>query len=245
VELRDGRVSVQLRRHGVEQAVEGDFLVSTIPIGRLVRMLQPTPPAAVMDAARFLRHRMLLLFFLCLNKERALDNASIYFTEPQFLFRRITEFKHLSPAMAPDGKTSLCVEITHFEDESLATDDPAQLLGVVVDQLEGGGLLNPGDVGAHHFLRVPNTYPVYEVGYPEALEGLLNYLATHDNVISIGRQGLFFYNLMHNCMLGGYQVGQQLGTGDRQGRRKVIESVYEERKAKYRRSGKSATLKRA
>jgi protoporphyrinogen oxidase len=241
VEPRSNRVSVSLREGGRETTLEGDLLISTIPIGRLVAMLESEPPAEVLRAASFLRHRSLLLVLLCLTRERLLDHASIYFTEPEYPFRRITEFKHLSPSMAPDGKTSLCIEITCFEDDSLWREEPERLFRLVSEPLERGGFLSLSDVESYHVLRVPFTYPVYEVGYGEALETLLRHLELRENVVTLGRQGLFFYNLMHNCMLDGYRLAAAIEGRDAAGRREVIQRLYAERREKYV-SARSSTL---
>lgn len=233
VDQHERHPSVIFRQQNAERNIEGDFLISTLPIANFVRLLNPTPPPDVIRAANFLRHRTLLLFYLCLNKERALRHASIYFTEPGFPFRRITEFKHLSPTMAPEGKTSLCVEITCFEGDRVSNEDPESLFRVITESLEKGGFLNTNELGAYHFLRVPYAYPVYEVGYASALDTLLSYLGSYDKAVSVGRQGLFFYNLMHNCILQGHQLGEELSGLDRAGWKSLIQKVYAQRIAKY------------
>jgi protoporphyrinogen oxidase len=233
VERHGERVQVRYRSAAGDGTVEGDFVVSTLPVGKFVAMLSPEPPKPVLEAARFLRHRTLLLVLLCLGKERALDYTSIYFTEPQFPFRRITEFKHLSASMAPKEKTSLCVEITCFDDDPVAQEDRSKLLASVIEPLERGRFIRTSDIDTCHVLRVANTYPVYEVGYEGALGTLLEHLAALDNVVSIGRQGLFFYNLMHNCMLGGYGLAEGIHGRDAVGRHQVIQRLYAERREKY------------
>ena len=74
---------------------------------------------------------------------------------------------------------------------------------------------------------------MYEVGYEAALRTLLEHLAAFENVASIGRQGLFFYNLMHNCMLGGYRLAEGIDGRDGAGRHEVIQRLYAERLEKY------------
>jgi protoporphyrinogen oxidase len=239
VERHGERVQIRYRSAAGDGTVEGDFVVSTLPVGKFVAMLSPEPAKPVLEAARFLRHRTLLLVLLCLGKERALDYASIYFTEPQFPFRRITEFKHLSASMAPKEKTSLCVEITCFDDDPVTQEDKSKLLTNVIEPLERGKFIRTSEIDACHVLRVAHTYPVYEVGYEAALRTLLEHLAPLENVVSIGRQGLFFYNLMHNCILEGHRVGMDLAAADAAGREALIAQIYRRRLDKYGVSGSS------
>ena len=126
---------------------------------------------------------------LCLGKERALEYASIYFTEPQFPFRRITEFKHLSASMAPKEKTSLCVEITCFDDDPVAQEDRSKLLASVIGPLERGKFIRASEIDTCHVLRIAHTYPVYEVGYEAALRTLLEHLAAFENSCRSGGRG--------------------------------------------------------
>ena len=237
VERRGERMQVHYRSAGGEGTLEGEFVVSTLPVGKFVAMLSPEPAKPILEAARFLRHRTLLLVLLCLGKERALEYASIYFTEPQFPFRRITEFKHLSASMAPGEKTSLCVEITCFDDDPVTQEDRSKLLTSVIGPLERGKFIRASEIDTCHVLRVAHTYPVYEVGYEAALRTLLEHLAALENVVSIGRQGLFFYNLMHNCILEGHRVGTDLAAADGAGREQLITEIYRRRLDKYGVSG--------
>lgn len=232
IEQKEGSL-VHFLNNGKEEKMRGDFLISTIPITNLLKFLSPTPPNGIFRLADSLRYRALLLFFLCLRKEKALDYQCIYFTESRFPFRRITEFKNLDATMTPEIKTSLCVEITCFENDEMFRKDTETIFMSAIERLESCGFIKKEDVESYTLLRIPHAYPLYDIHYERALDELLNYLGSLDKVVSIGRQGLFSYNTMSNSILSGYELGQKLSAIRGNEMKNVIHSVYSERKGKY------------
>ncbi|MBI4229179.1 MAG: FAD-dependent oxidoreductase [Deltaproteobacteria bacterium] len=229
---KDG-VSVTVKKDGEEYQLDGDFLISTIPITHLIRMLSPSPPFEVNNKARLLRYRTLLLLYLCIGKEAALKYGCIYFTEDRFLFRRLTEFKHLDKAMSPEGKTSLCVEITCFENDEIHRMDKDEVSRIVVEQLERGGFILGNDVEGVHLLRIPYAYPVYGINSRLVLDEVMTYLGSLDRLVSIGRQGLFFYNAMNSSIIMGSHLSERLAVTDVSRRKEIIRGVYNDRRRKY------------
>ena len=231
---RNDGVSLILRTKGREQRVDGDFLISTIPITQLVGMLKPAVPADIGRKVKLLRYRTLLLLYLCIRREWVLKDQCIYFTEEPYLFRRITEFKHLDKGMAPQGMTSLCIEMTCFDNDQIYDKDKEEICRIVVEQLENGGYLKRDDIEGYHFLRIPFAYPVYELKSNSILESVLNYLGGYGNIISIGRQGLFFYNAMNSSIILSHDLANKLSLYNRTRRREIIKAFYHLRLKKYK-----------
>jgi protoporphyrinogen oxidase len=233
IEQKQEGISAHFLKNGAEEKLRGDFLISTIPITNFLKMMSPSPPEEILRSVDSLRYRALLLLFICIKKEKALDYQCIYFTESKFPFRRITEFKNLDEAMAPETRTSLCVEITCFENEEMFRRDSETIFKDVTQQLESCGFIKRSDVESYTLLRIPHAYPVYDLHYNKVLEELLNYLSSFDKLISVGRQGLFSYNTMSNSILSGYDLGQKLSTAQENERQNIIQGIYGERKGKY------------
>ncbi|MGB9715797.1 MAG: FAD-dependent oxidoreductase [Thermodesulfovibrionales bacterium] len=226
-------ISVTIQKDKKEEIIDGDFLISTIPVTNMLKMLRPLPPEEILRLADSLRYRALILLFICLRKEKVLDYQCIYFTENRFPFRRITEFKNLDKSMAPSGKTSLCVEITCFEDEEIFRKDSEVIFKDVIKQLETNGFIKIDEVEKYSLLRIPYAYPVYDIHYNMVLDKVLDYLGSLDKIITIGRQGLFSYNTMSNSILMGYDLGKKLSSVKENEIKNIIQSVYVERKEKY------------
>lgn len=226
-------ITVVCNQNGSEIELKGDFLISTLPITRLVDILSPSPPSQISQDVKSLKYRTLILLFLFLGRNELLKHQCIYFPEDHYVFRRITEFKHLGPQMAPPGKTSLCVEITCFEGDAIWGKGQEELLHVVTEQLEGIGYLRREDMEGHQLQRIPFAYPVYELGYADVLDRVLNQLKSYPNMLSIGRQGLFFYNAMNSSILTSYELGEKLAQCRKEDWAAIVEETYESRKFKY------------
>ena len=64
-----------------------------------------------------------------------------------------------------------------------------------------------------YILRVPNCYPVYEIGYQVDLKKVENYLDMIENLIPIGRYGAFKYNNQDHSILMGILAAEKITQG--------------------------------
>ena len=194
----DGRVVRAIAVVGQATVVPRGPIVSTLPLPLVVRLLGASLGQAARDAARALRFRHLRVIFLRLAVPRVSRNASIYFPEPQMCVARVSEPRNRSREMAPDGETSLVAEVPCFLDDAVQQLDDAVLAARVVDELTAARLIAPAQVieWRHHFL--PNAYPVYARDYAEHVAVLRRALAPIENLIPLGRNGLFFYSHLHD-----------------------------------------------
>jgi len=226
--------AVSFRQDGDLQTLDADFVVSTLPVTALVKLLSPAAPEAVAAACRgSLRYRSVALLFIRLEEPEAIPHLCIYFTQQGPSFRRLTEFRRLSPRLAPEGRTSLCVEITFAEGDGLSALSDRELFELAAGQLSGLGMLRRPKVSGYQVLRLPFAYPVYELGYEAGLEAVLGWLGGLASLVSVGRQGLFHYNTMANSVLEGYGVGERLAAALPGQRGEIIRSVYAGRMNKY------------
>lgn len=235
VRHRDDGVCVTVRTGRELGQVEGDFLISTLPITALITMLKPAVSSRIIGKGKLLRHRTLLVLCLCLRRDTVLKDQCVYFTEDQFFFRRITEFKHLDSGMTPAGKTSICVEITCFENDGIYRMSRNDLSELVISQLVLSGYVCRSDIEEMHFVRVPFAYPVYEMASTNALDEVLGCLESYDRLLSIGRQGLFHYNAMNSSILTATELGKRLAETGLNNMRGLVRETYQIRREKYRR----------
>ena len=233
IESKIDGIFLNVMREGEQIPVKGDFLISTIPLSQLVGMLSPAMPIEIGKQAELLKSRTLLLLYLCIKKECVLKDQCIYFTEEPYFFRRITEFKHLNEGMALQGKTSLCIETTCFEGDDIYQKGQEEILAITVEQLERGGYLKRGDIEDYRFQQIPFAYPVYTLSYSSALESIFDQLQVYRNILSIGRQGLFFYNAMNSSLIMSCELGKKLAVSNRGEWEQIIRDTYKKRLGKY------------
>ena len=87
------------------ERIEVDEVVSSLPMNRLLGMLDPG--ACREDLRSYFRFRNLVLVALFINKEKITDSASLYFPGSDTLFTRAYEPRNRCASMSPPGKTSL------------------------------------------------------------------------------------------------------------------------------------------
>ena len=190
--------SVVVREGERQQVIGGSEFISTIPVTRLVTMLDPAPPDEVMTAASRLRFRDLVVVAVMIDRERVTDQTWIYIPERGIPFGRIHEPTNWSSEMAPPGKTLLVMEFFSYRGDEVWNARDDALTDLTVSHLEGLGFINRAEVLGSMVVRVPKAYPLFEVGFKEQVNVIADYLARFTNLHTAGRAGMFrYYNMDH------------------------------------------------
>ena len=181
-----------------------DRVVSTMPITELVKLLNA--PLEVSNAAARLKYRDLICVFLRLKKRYFSESHWIYFPGKQII-GRLHEPKNWSPGMAKDEQTGICLEIfcNRHDDVWKAKDD--KLADEAIKELP---LLNESEVEDSCVLRITDAYPIYDLGYKQNLESVMQFLSSYENLFILGRTGSFRYSNMDACLEGGSSLGKLL-----------------------------------
>lgn len=222
--LTGGRVTRLEHRHGrilsacvsSERGYEeyiADGFVSTIPLPALVRLLDPVPPPEVLAAAARLRYRDLLLVTVMLKRERVTDQTWIYVPDPEIPFGRIHEPTNWSSRMAPPGHTLLVTEHFCFRDDAVWNAPDERLVTSTVRHLERLGLIGREEMLDALVVRIPNAYPLFEVGYGARCDCLRDYLGGFSNLRISGRTGDFRYHNMDHALEAGIKAAMELMEG--------------------------------
>ncbi len=202
--------SITIRDQDRVFAVPADEFISSIPITRLLGMLDPAPPARVLKAAAALKYRDLVVVAVMVNRERVTDQTWIYLPEKEIPFGRIHEPKNWSPAMAPKGSSLLVMEYFSSRGDSLWNMHDDKLATLTIDHLIQLGFIRKQDVVDSMIVRVPNAYPLFEVGYREHVQVLLDYLGLFSNLHSAGRNGMFRYYNMDVAIQSGIETAEKI-----------------------------------
>jgi protoporphyrinogen oxidase len=200
------RVAAERNRiHTVEYVTDGQRLslgasavVNTLPITLLARILDPAPPPHILEAARRLRFREVVLVTLFLDQPTVSDAACIYFPQREFEFTRVHEPRNRSAEMSPPGKTSLVVELPCFEGDAVWTREDSALVAGVVRDLDRIGLIRAPAAAGSTVTRLSRAYPVYARDYRAASGAVLDHLRGFENLATLGRGGGFFYGHVHD-----------------------------------------------
>ena len=197
----------------VEDAVE--HVISSIPLPVLVRQLSPSPPEAVVSAAKGLRFRHLRTVNLVLDRAHLFPDQWVYVHDPELAVGRVQNFGSWSPWMLADPSTS-CVGMEYF----CSTGDPiweasdAQLIARATAELERAGLAKGARVLDASSVRVPRAYPVYDQHYRGRLDTIRAWLSGFSNLQPIGRYGMFKYNNSDHSVLTALLAAENLFGAD-------------------------------
>jgi protoporphyrinogen oxidase len=198
---------------GREQALECDVVLSTLPLPILVNMTTPALPAEVVNHAAKLRYRSLKLIYVVLKRPVLTDFHWVYLLDEQFRVNRVSEQKNVSPYMVPADRTVLCVELSVWKDEPLWTASDEEIYRLTLrDLMQMGYGITEDEVEEYHITDIPTAYPVYELNFEDHLIPTLEGVHAIDNVLTLGRHGLFLNNSMDDNVLLGMRVADHLET---------------------------------
>lgn len=186
-------------------------VISSIPITRLVALIEPKPPAEILEAAQKLTYRDFLIVLLVVDKKDLFSDQWIYIHSSDVKVARIQNFKNWSAAMVPDtDKTSVGMEYFCQEGDEIWTMQDTHLADLAARELHELGLAEENDILDSFVIRQPKAYPVYDKGYDTHLDLLRDFLGSFENLQTIGRNGLHRYNNMDHSMQTGIFAAQNI-----------------------------------
>lgn len=200
---------------GRTQTVPGSSFISSMPVTQLLKWLDPPPPPHVLHAANQLNYRDFLTVCLIIKKQELFPDNWLYIHDPSVQVGRIQNFKNWSPDMVPDPKmTSLGLEYFCDEGDEFWNMADEDLIELGKREIAKIGLAQVTDVVDGVVFRVEKSYPVYDADYAASLETIKVYLATLENLQTIGRNGLHRYNNQDHAMLTGMLAVRNLLYGE-------------------------------
>jgi len=193
-------VSVTYKTESGLHELKTDFVANTIYLKDFVEMMEPKAPSKVITAAKNLKYRSLVLVYLIVNKPKVLKDNWVFFPEKKYVFSRISEHNSFSKFIVEKGKAIITAEIPCEFGSDLYNGNDNYLFRRVMDDLEKAEILQASDVEEYLVRKAGRVYPVYDINYRNNLKVILDYLDGFDNIITLGRQGLYNYNNTDHCI---------------------------------------------
>jgi len=187
-----------------KQALPVDYLFSSIPLPKLVNMLDPLPPEDIITTASKLVFRSFITVNIILDKKDVFPDQWIYVHSPRVKLGRIQNYKNWSLAMVADPqKTTLGLEYFCNEKDILWNMNDTDLIGYALDELEKIGIFLRRYFLNGFVVRYQDAYPIYFLGYNEYVDIIRRYLSRFSNIQTMGRAGLFRYDNSDRALLTG------------------------------------------
>jgi protoporphyrinogen oxidase len=181
---------------GEVDQVDVDFLLSSAPLTELIEMMEPRPPDHVMASCRSLRFREHLGVHLKIRGPLFRDNW-IYIHSKNVRMARVSNYRNFSPEMAGanDNISPLTAEYFAFKDDPIWTSSDEALIALAAAELKSMELIRTEQQVISGFIvRSEKAYPLMELGYEKHISVVKSWLDGFENLLPIGRSGMFKYN---------------------------------------------------
>jgi protoporphyrinogen oxidase len=143
---------------------------------------------------------------------------------------RIQEPRNWSPFLAPRGKTSLILEIACNRGDSIWNEDEEVIFRSCMPQLVELGLLREEQTSKvldYFRTEMTHAYPIYDLDYKQKIDHALRLCEQVDNLVTLGRQGLFRYNNMDHSLKMAFTAAKYWDSPDVRARVKAVASEQE------------------
>lgn len=180
------------------------FLFSSMPITALIQQLTPPPPVEVLQAAQRLYYRAHLCVNVIVDQQHVFPDNWIYVHSPDLRCARIANYGNFSQDMLGDTSMSgIALEYFCFQHDTMWQMNDDALIKLAVGELEKLGFTRAKKVVAGFVTREADSYPAYFLEYQSHLEIIRRYVEQFDNLLCIGRGGMYRYNNQDHAMLSG------------------------------------------
>ncbi|WP_320178769.1 FAD-dependent oxidoreductase [Roseovarius pacificus] len=206
---RDGNriTGLTIRDGETEKQLSGDLILSTIPLTGLTRLIDE-PPAEVVEAARGIRFRGMILLYLVLETDRFTEFDAHYFPELSIPISRMSEPKNYAARSEPKGVTVLCAELPCDPGEKWWDMSDEELGREFTGWLNQLGLPVDVPVRGCETRRLSHAYPVYDIDYHSRFDVVDDWLLGLDGLLVFGRQGLFAHDNTHHAFAMAYGAAE-------------------------------------
>ncbi len=183
-----------------------DYLLTTIPLPKVYELLGESPDD-LREAARGLRAVSVLDINIGVDRPHVSDKHWIYFPEDEFIFSRVGFPTNFSSSVAPEGTSSMYIEITHLPGRTPHLEGACEQ---ALDDLRRCGILRQGDaVLTRQTIDIPFAYVIFDRHRQCHLDKLSGYLESMD-IFPAGRYGKWDYYSMEDSILSGRDVASNV-----------------------------------
>ena len=132
--------SVIYEQEKVEREIDADLIWSTLPVTLMAYGLRPKVDDNLLQAAKSIKFRSMVLIYLFIKKNRFTEFDAHYFPELEIPITRLSEIKNYSNTNSPENLTAICAELPcNYEDEIWGKSDE-ELGELVKSSLKDAGI---------------------------------------------------------------------------------------------------------
>lgn len=197
-ELPGGRMRVSYRQEGHLKEMECDRVISTVPLPALAGMLGASVPPEVLESAKKLEYRSLVVLGMLTDKQNVLNCGYVYLLNRPY--NRMFEMNEFSASTSLPGENILAVEIPCLQNSAAWTATKEELFDMCIPSLAADGFIMPGDVKKIFLVKAAHAYPIYCKNYGVHLSRVMEHFKKYKSLATLGRCGEFRYMDVDECM---------------------------------------------
>lgn len=183
-----------------------EFLVSTVPLPLVVRMVEGTPQAVIEMADR-LEYMSLRVELLLAGRQLDTPVQRIYIADPAIPAHKIALNHNSSDYLRSQPCHAIMAEVSLSKEKQV---DVEQIAPQTIDFLCSLGILDsPEDIVWTGHVDVKFAYPVYTHQRPGLVQGIKSWLSDWD-IYTLGRFGDWEYINSDKCVMKGLTLGREL-----------------------------------
>ncbi|MBB1314884.1 FAD-dependent oxidoreductase [Aliivibrio sp. SR45-2] len=196
--------SVSYKHNEEVKHIQCDELISTLPLSLMCKLT---------DFDSQLEFRSLRFMNMPMETENISDNTWQYLSDPEMLGTRLQEPKRRSSYMAPEGRSSVMIEIPCNKNDDVWNMDGKKLQTRILSDLEALGVDPKLATGEFFTSYTEHAYPLMDITYQAKREKAITHLCQFENLIMTGRQGTFRYIFTDTAMEMGMMAAQSVIDG--------------------------------
>ena len=215
-------------KDGKEVQVDGDYVISSMPVKDLVGGMNDVPADASRIAAGLPYRDYMTLGVLVpkinlVNKthiktvNNIVPDCWVYVQDRNVKLGRFQIYNNWSPYMIKDLEHTVWIGLEYFVNEGdeywNMTEEEFAKIGVS-EMIKLGLIDSPDVVLDVHMEKVKKAYPAYFDTYDE-MDRLVDYLSSIENLYCVGRNGQHRYNNIDHSMVTSFEAVKNILTGSK------------------------------
>lgn len=183
-----------------------DILIFSLPLPELLHLAQELP-SSVVEALKGLEHTSIFNLNLGIGRSHISDKHWVYFPDKKFVFFRVGFPANFAPQAAPEGTSSLYVEVAYSQKKPI---NKRTICDDIRKDLIRTGILDASDkILAKDANDIHYGYIIYDQKRRKSLARIRDFLGDND-IYGLGRYGTWSYMSMEDCLLDGKRVAGYL-----------------------------------
>lgn len=205
--------TIDFEYQGEKLTKKFDYLISTIPLKYLCEYISTPQKNPMLESiAKELKYRAVRIIYVVLDKDYFSDTHWIYLLDRYFKFNRLSEQKNLNKESSPSGKTVISLDIACDYGDEIWDMSEINFFQLALNDLIHFGI-EESHIKDYFSLKLQDVYPVYDLDFDTRFYNILDILQQYSNLYSVGRQGLFLNNDIHDSLQMGKFCGEFIAGG--------------------------------